>query len=390
MCELYNILCSVSFSKSILFLYSDGGPDHRLTYVSVKLSLICLFLKLDLDYLCAGRTAPYHSWRNPVERIMSILNLGLQCVGLARAEMPAEFEKEVKKCSNISELRRISSCCNGIEAAVQGSLSPVKSLLNSIFTRLKLHEETFCTFESASPHDISDFWSTIIALDATLEEGGTYRKDNISSHHKIVEFINHCCKCSHYTFDILKCGQNSCTICKPIKVPVDVFKKLRHFPHPTPGEDGHYLPFSNVFHTETTEEHRPSFKKTRNGKTLPFTPTVQHVKNCQVMVQCSECNMWRLLFSKYKLKKEERTELQNVLNEYTYTCGAKLSELHLQEKYSNIEIDDHNCGDIIEKLYYKAKLPPICIYCGEDEPYSSELEYPICVNCKKCKPGIKK
>ena len=62
------------------------------------LSLICLFLKLDLDYLCAGRTAPYHSWRNPVERIMSILNLGLQCVGLARAEMPAEFEKEVKKC----------------------------------------------------------------------------------------------------------------------------------------------------------------------------------------------------------------------------------------------------------------------------------------------------
>ena len=116
MCELYNILCSVSFSKSILFLYSDGGPDHRLTYVSVKLSLICLFLKLDLDYLCAGRAAPYHSWRNPVERIMSILNLGLQCVGLARAEMPAE---KVKKCSNISELRRISSCCNGIEAAVQ-------------------------------------------------------------------------------------------------------------------------------------------------------------------------------------------------------------------------------------------------------------------------------
>ena len=61
--------------------------------------------------------------------------------------------------------------------------------------------------------------------------------------------------------------------------------------------------------------------------------------------------------------KEERTELQNVLNEYTYTCRAKLSELHLQEKYSNIEIDDHNCGDIhvIEKLYYKDKLLPICI-----------------------------
>ncbi len=46
------------------------------SHVSVQLSLICLFLKLDLAYLCAGRTAPYHSWRNPVERIMYF---GLQC-----------------------------------------------------------------------------------------------------------------------------------------------------------------------------------------------------------------------------------------------------------------------------------------------------------------------
>ena len=90
-CEPHNILQSLSLSKSILFVYSDGGPDHRLTYFSVKLSLICLFLKQDLDYLCAGRTAPHHSWRNPVERIMSILNLGLQCVGLARALMPDEL-----------------------------------------------------------------------------------------------------------------------------------------------------------------------------------------------------------------------------------------------------------------------------------------------------------
>ena len=27
--------------------------------------------------------SPYHSWRNPVEHVMTILNLGLQCVGLA-------------------------------------------------------------------------------------------------------------------------------------------------------------------------------------------------------------------------------------------------------------------------------------------------------------------
>lgn len=154
----------------ILFIYSDGGPDHRLTYISVQLSLICLFLKLDLDYLCACRTAPYHSWRNPVERVMSVLNLGLQCVGLARAQMPQLFEEEVSKCSTLSEIRRIASRVDGFEAAVQDSLSPVKVLLSNVFSRLQLNDEFIKPFAAASKDEISDFWSALIAVDATLKE----------------------------------------------------------------------------------------------------------------------------------------------------------------------------------------------------------------------------
>ena len=83
--ELYEVVCNHDLlSDPVLFLYSDGGPDHRLTYLSVQLSLISLFLTLDLDYLCACRTAPYHSCRNPVERLMSIVNSGLQSVGMMR------------------------------------------------------------------------------------------------------------------------------------------------------------------------------------------------------------------------------------------------------------------------------------------------------------------
>ena len=62
MAELLPLVEPEAVSKPILFLYSDGGPDHRLTYISVQLSLISLFLRLDLDYLCAARTAPFHSW----------------------------------------------------------------------------------------------------------------------------------------------------------------------------------------------------------------------------------------------------------------------------------------------------------------------------------------
>lgn len=47
-----------SLVPPILFVYSDGGPDHKLTYISVQISLIVLFRHHDLDYICVARTAP--------------------------------------------------------------------------------------------------------------------------------------------------------------------------------------------------------------------------------------------------------------------------------------------------------------------------------------------
>ena len=61
--------------------YTDGGPDHRTTYISTQLSLIALFLKPRLPQ-CGSDIAPHHSWRNPVKRMMSILNLGFQGISL--------------------------------------------------------------------------------------------------------------------------------------------------------------------------------------------------------------------------------------------------------------------------------------------------------------------
>ena len=61
--DMLQSLCQFSECKSlthpVLVLYSDGGPNHRVTYTSVKLALIAL-LELNLDYLIAARTVPYH------------------------------------------------------------------------------------------------------------------------------------------------------------------------------------------------------------------------------------------------------------------------------------------------------------------------------------------
>ncbi|GET65113.1 hypothetical protein GLOIN_2v1767477 [Rhizophagus irregularis DAOM 181602=DAOM 197198] len=82
--EFFNVI-SAYYPQTIppiLCIYTDGGPDHRVTYGSVQISLICLFLCEDFDMLIALRTALHQSWTNPAERIMSILNLALQGVAL--------------------------------------------------------------------------------------------------------------------------------------------------------------------------------------------------------------------------------------------------------------------------------------------------------------------
>ena len=126
--EMYFILIKEMGDKHIMLLYSDGGPDHRLTYISVQLSLIALFINLDLDMLIACRTAPGHAWRNPVEHIMAIVNLGLQCVGIMRQKGSDEFEKSIANSNSIKDIRKTNK-----KEDVLTSLAPPMALLNGIF-----------------------------------------------------------------------------------------------------------------------------------------------------------------------------------------------------------------------------------------------------------------
>ena len=151
--ELYNILKSRDDSYPMLFMYSDGGRVHHLTYLSVQLSLIALFIKLDLDVLIAGRTAPSHSWANPVERVMSILNIGLQSVCVMRAKVRDNLEKALVKCSSLKKIRME---CATYKEDVKLSLSPTKELISDVLKQLELKSKKFEIFNSASDVEISD------------------------------------------------------------------------------------------------------------------------------------------------------------------------------------------------------------------------------------------
>ena len=61
----------------IVILYTDGGPEHRNIFPSVKIAMIALQQALNADLLVALRTALGHSFGNPVEKVNCILNFGL-------------------------------------------------------------------------------------------------------------------------------------------------------------------------------------------------------------------------------------------------------------------------------------------------------------------------
>ncbi|RIA85154.1 hypothetical protein C1645_831186 [Glomus cerebriforme] len=83
---------TLQMMPSILCLYTNRRSDYQCNYGSVQIALICLFLSGNFDLLIAVRTALNYSWINPAERIMSILNLGLQGVALKRDQMSSESE----------------------------------------------------------------------------------------------------------------------------------------------------------------------------------------------------------------------------------------------------------------------------------------------------------
>jgi len=69
------------------------------------------------------------------------------------------------------------------------------------------------------------------------------------------------------------------------------FLKLHYYPDPVPDEENHFKRFKDVYGTVTFEEFRPSLQKRSKCKTLPFSASIQHIKNVDMMLQCDKCGL---------------------------------------------------------------------------------------------------
>ena len=68
-----------------------------------------------------------------------------------------------------------------------------------------------------------------------------------------------------------------------------------------------------------------------------------------------------------RLLASEREKLEEILNDFSFTCGAPLQDLEMEGKLADVYTRNISCREPVEKLYYVAKYPAICVYCAE--PY---------------------
>ena len=317
---------------------------------------------------------------------MSVMNIGLQAIALARRVMSQEMETEAEKCNSMKALRAVAERNPAFRDAALDSITSVKIVLTDIAKRLELKGKKFCVFTAASPEELDDIWTALLSIDQQFPHARDDKFNAKELSERLVRFIEHCCIQRHYFFDILKCGKANCDICLPPKLGPDLFSTLNHLPDPVPGTEEHYKKILDVFGTRTTEEHRPSSKKrSSKDKSLPFSASIQHVKNIDMMLMCDECEMWCLLYAKKKLKKHERKEVEQGFNGLSFSCGAQLQDTDLPDYLKEVVFTRKlRCEDPVEKLYYTAKFEDICIYCsGPVNPWSDqEPFYPQCIACQ--------
>ena len=166
--ELRHVLEKEDY-KPILVTVSDGGPDHRITFPSVKLSLIALFRALDLDMLISVRTCPYQSWTNLAERVMSILNLALQHVALARRSMEPDLEEIIKGKNTLGEVRKMLVENPGLEDALRDSMQGPITTLADRFKAMKIKEQGVGVAFAASEDEIKHVLNFIQFLEPSID-----------------------------------------------------------------------------------------------------------------------------------------------------------------------------------------------------------------------------
>ena len=104
-----------------LWVTADGGADHNIRHLKVKLSLLALARCTHAAKLAALRGCPHQSYYMTCEKAMALLHLGIVNVSLGRAAMAEDFEKMAKNCGSMNDVREVGGMARKGKTAKKGA-----------------------------------------------------------------------------------------------------------------------------------------------------------------------------------------------------------------------------------------------------------------------------
>ena len=254
------------------------------------------------------------------------------------------------------------------------------------FNRLHLKEEKIQGLATtATAEQLEELFSYAKQVDSTLSPTDS-TKVELSKKTNLKSFMSKHCRIRHYTFQIMKCMDETC--CLEKRLPIEVFSSLSWIPDQVPEDDAFekYLPYEEVVGTETTDKHRPSLGTGGNQidsdrKDLLVSTRVR------TTVTCWECFKPRCVYSRYVLTPAQLEEISCLECETWYTCGSPLSP---SDDPSFVVREMITCSSAVEFSYYSCKrFKDVCAHCGNEECsidttlknwYQTVL--PICSDCE--------
>jgi hypothetical protein len=232
--ELSKLLIREKDAKqSIGIMLTDGGPEHNLNFISVQIALIMLWRTVEFDILVVCRSCPQNSWTNEVERVMSVLNLGLYSMCFSRLRMHPvnddndEYDDELNTEASSEYLEqkwRTSGSMAALRERLQDNVDFHNAAKKSIggaceemtkrFLNLTWTDRNIERGYIASDTELKEFVEILNSFDPSLGEYSTsnYSKSDVFSSSKMKDmyakkdsmndFIESHCLKSSYLFQV--------------------------------------------------------------------------------------------------------------------------------------------------------------------------------------------
>ena len=354
--------------KSVFLLHTDGGGEHNLPFPSVQAAICAFVLKANPDHGVWTNSAPYHSFSNEPERIMSILNLAMYGVAVERPPMdPTKFpgeESRFRRTKTIAELRAAATAFPKLREGLHDSLEPVFELFYERFGQLSLDDIPFERGEHVSDSAVDDLFAALrglLADDASDITRTDLKRKHLECECKFKRFW-----ATHFTADRYKIefdkacwrsqlgvlrAQNGGALppdkvselfstykcefgCPPPRMSASEFLDMKPVPRPKEpaGVSGKYLSFEESYGKETPY-CAPPLDHDAATELAPSGTTVGD--NVRATIKCSVCPHKRAVYTKAKISRmriagDERTG-QQILDDFLetvsgYVCGDDLGE----------------------------------------------------------------